>query len=452
MPRQVGERGHGRHLALAAVLAALLGALPGAQAPAQGEPYPRARTLLSLVEAQRSEGLDAEAFEERIRHLGPSAVRDLQGLLLGRLPGAAGGPRLELDPSTQASLVACVRLWPAQEVLGELAAGLSAHASPAERLVALRLASATSDPACVPLAIQILAGLDPVHLQSGPVQDAAEAAWYTLFQGRGGDAALGVLAGRLTSLDPALLPGLIRALARLERGAAVPLLERLEFTSPSLDAVLLEALGATPPWDERVLDGSVARLLRRRLADEDAGVRRAAAMALARLRGGAAAPDLVALLADEPDSRVRRAALLALRALSGLDWPDQDSERWASWLAKEEAWLASRSATLLETAETAAPAEAATALREISMHGLFRERLAQELEAVLARPETEVVMAALGALARLGAGSAVAPLAELLEDPRPGVPAAALAALRASTENRCPADPVEREAWIAASL
>lgn len=428
----------------------MLTALLLSSANAGQEPAPRAGTaaLQSLLDGARSGALKQAEVTARIAQLGPAAILDVGALLAGNGRAGDGAP-FRLSPSEEALLLAVVPRWPAGEVARYLETSRAGRPALSKELLDIRLLGAAGSSEAVAPLIALLGDVEPEHLQAKLVQDAAERAWVSLLAADR-EATLLALRPRLASLDPLLYPALVGALAQLESGATVPILERLEQASPALDALLLDAFGRIPRWDSTVQDGSVKALVRGRLFDAEAGTRRAAALALGRLEDGEAASDLLLLLADEHDARVRRAAFDALRSGGGARVSGSLLEPWTRWLAEEEAWFAQDAPDLVAAAVSGSPAEAVAALRQLSAHPLHRERLAHDLQAALERPEEAVVTAACGALARLRAGASVRPLCALIDDPRAGVRAAAVAALRATTDGRFPELPGEQRAWAAA--
>jgi len=413
------------------------------------EPAPRAGTaaLQSLLGGARSGALEEAEVKARIAQLGPAAILDVGALLAGNGRAKDGAP-FRLTPSEESLLLAVVPRWRVDEVARYLATSRAGRPALSKELLDIRLLGAAGSSEAVGPLIALLGDVEPEHLQTKLVQDAAERAWFSLLSADR-EATLLALRPRLASLDPLLSPALVGALARLESGATLPILERLEHASPALDALLLDAFGRIPRWDAAVQDGSLRALVRGRLFDAEAGTRRAAALALGRLEDGEAAPDLLRLLADERDARVRRAAFDALRSSGGARVTGSQLEPWTRWLAEEEAWFAEDAPDLVAAAVSGSPAEAAAALRQLSAHPLHRERLAPDLKPALERPEEAVVTAACGALARLRAGASVRPLCALIDDPRAPVREAAVAALRATTDGRFPELPAEQRAWAA---
>ena len=426
---------------LRSALPALAPALLASAGWAAPQPDSSAR-ILDLLEHHRRGELERPELQIKLDGLGPAALDGVFGLLSGTALARPGEAAETLSPQEEELLLEALRAWPIAAVVAGVRAQLTRESTLGERLLAVRLLGETRDIEAAGAVVEVLTKLEPEQLQSRLVADSAQRAWSGLLSA-GGARALATLKVLVSKLDPLLLPGVVQALGELQSGAIVPLLARLEGDDPALDALILDALGNVPVWDDFVLDGTVPRMVRAHLASDQAESRRRAALALANLRDAQAFPELVALL-DDDDSRVRRAAQAALKSISGLR-RSEEAERWLSWYDKEAAWRGRSAPEALARVQDGAPPAAVQALRDLSAHPFYRESLAEELGTVLARRDEEAVLVAVcGTLARLRGGSAVASLVNLLEDERPAVQAAALSALRSTTGASFDADV---EAW-----
>ncbi|MEM7305190.1 MAG: HEAT repeat domain-containing protein [Planctomycetota bacterium] len=414
------------------------GATPAAFGSVQSDPAPAAaapggaQRILSLFARQRTGELDDQLLRHDLDELGVSAVGGVFAVLSGIGLPVEGGEPMRLTRGEEAVLLEVMRGWPDHAVLTGIRAALPEEPTLSQQLLAIRLTGETHSPDAMPTLVDLLGGLDREHLQTALATTAARRAWAQVLDPRD-RATMASLKVRASKLDPLLLPGLVEALKELESGATVSILSRLAGESLALDPLILDALGSIPSWDELVRDGSVQRLVRPHLDSANVEARRHAALALGALADAEAFPALVTLTEDR-DSRVRSAAQKALQAVSGLRRAEE-TDRWLSWYDREAAWRGRHADMLLEDARRAEPAGAVKALRELSAHPFYRDELGAEIgRIVLARrSEESIVVAACGAIARLGGGAAVPALIELLDSASELVRASALAALRAAT-------------------
>jgi HEAT repeat protein len=132
-------------------------------------------------------------------------------------------------------------------------------------------------------------------------------------------------------------------LARLRDTKGVEHTDALVLAIPKLEGSARHA--ARQALAQR-LTRMTAATLRTMLQDDDAEVRRAAAVACGRKKAAEHVPDLLPLL-DDPEVEVVQTARAALRALSGEDFgPDEDAEpavkaravtAWREWWRKQPA-------------------------------------------------------------------------------------------------------------------
>jgi hypothetical protein len=121
-----------------------------------------------------------------------------------------------------------------------------------------------------------------------------------------------------------------RSLSQLREGKGVVYTEALALAIPQLDgdgrgkARLALANRLT-----RLKEQSLANYLK----DEDVEIRRAAALACAMKEAKGLVPNLIATLGD-PEGLVKRAALVALRELTGQSFGD-DRQAWQDWWNKQ---------------------------------------------------------------------------------------------------------------------
>jgi len=260
-------------------------------------------------------------------------------------------------------------------------------------------------------------------------------------------------------VDPAALPALETATSRLltrDPGALRALRPAILHASPELSGYLIRAVGPTP--DERAFLGDLLGLdagldlpllsqlarvtrgqpppfdeglvthVRAYLAEPDRQLARAAAMALAELQDEEALPHLLEL-AQGSDSALAGAAFLAMERTTGLSLPRR-GERWRSWLADEQRWLAGEGARVPSLLKGNDVQRILETLREVARHRLGRQRLAPAVAQLLHHGDRLVRMEACRTLEALATPVARAALEEVRADRDAGVAAAAGRALR----------------------
>ncbi len=244
--------------------------------------------------------------------------------------------------------------------------------------------------------------------------------------------------GLLSSLAPNERPRMADCLGLAGSPLAGPLLAKLLGSDRRLDLAIATAVGRIPPHE----DEATSNRLQQMLLDSDAASRCAAAVALGRTREVRAAERLVALLEDQ-DGEVRRAALSALREISGLDLTE-GRPGWEDWLASERTWAEEQCPRMLEDLGSGDHVKVIAGAREASTHPFSRGEGVPVLVTLLGDPSIEVRLAVCGALERLGAPEAVPPLVDALDDEVEEVRTAAWTALRKITSMDLASDP---DAW-----
>jgi hypothetical protein len=162
-------------------------------------------------------------------------------------------------------------------------------------------------------------------------------------------------------------------------------------------------------------------------------VRKLALLVLGHWREADSIHLMIANLEHEQRS-VSRAALTALRQVSGLSWPG-DAERWRNWHTEQLSWLAEASPDLRERITSDDLSVSMRACRDLGLHGLWRAHLVPVVASTLEQVDVPVVIASIEALQELDAFGAIAVLIPMLDDSNEKVQFAAQAALESITAN-----------------
>lgn len=363
------------------------------------------------------------AAAEKVAALGPDVAPSVLALLAsgvlvledgshpltdqGRAALLSGAERIGRDPF--------VRLWKAAaasqdeptrratiEMIG--AFGDADDLATAVLAAAPETSPGTSEARLEPALVQVLTGAVSALLDRHP-------------------ALLGDLRARILHSRSDLAGYLIRAAGTTSSAARLAFLGELLGFDPSLDAGILSQMARVardlfPPFDDYLCLRVRAYLVR-----DDRQLARAAAIALAELEDADAVEDLLELAASS-DPALSDASFLALERTSALQLPRR-IERWRSWFEVERAWYARRAQPLsVDVARGSAP-QILSALREIAAHRLHRHELAAVVAAALAHGDPRVRIEACRTLGSLASNAALEDLTAALEDPDPGVSAAA---------------------------
>jgi len=138
-----------------------------------------------------------------------------------------------------------------------------------------------------------------------------------------------------------------------------------------------------------------------------------------------------------------QAASWSLKRVSHQQLPAERAA-WESWHAAESRWSETERAGAIQALESQDAAEVVAALRQLSEHPLYRHENAAAIVRLLEREEPELVLAACAALSQLDSMLAADELVALLARPEEDVRAAAHAALLAISGRQLPA---ELRAW-----
>ncbi len=358
------------------------------------------------------------------------------------LPVAADGSPTSLSAVQRELLARTAPRLPRAEVLRTLTKQATANPTAAWRGAALELlrwhASATE----VPLLVELVSGARGEVPSDGPLVEGFQV---TLVEIVRRDAGIYGQLDWLLAHAPPLRPTVVHALGIAGDPEALPhLAEMLE--DREITGVVLQEIARLGPRAPRDARAGLADRVRPFLAASDRAARGHAIRGLVALRDEKAVQLLIEIV-ESPDARGQGTVFASLRELTGKNLPDQ-AERWRRWYAEERRWLEADAAAALEKVSSEKEADVVAAIREISGHGLERDRLAEAIARVLREHSSAVVrgQACIG-LERLGSRVGLEALVQSLADPDPSVGGQALQALRSITRLSLPWD---AKAWLKA--
>ena len=376
--------------------------------------------------------LSAKQMEERAAELAllPGSIDawlDVRAADALPPPGGDGEP----EPLTAAQHELLARIAPRfarEELLLLVADRMASKPEPAWRGAALDLLRGHGSSAELELLVELVRGPDGKLPSEGPLVDAFQEAMVAIIHR---DARIYGRLGWVSENAGALYPSVARALGLSGDLEALPYLAGM-LEQRGVSRVALQEIGRLAPRAPRAARAGLAERVRPFLGATDKPTLGHAIRALVLLHDEKAVPELIALVANDAFS-ARAAAFAALRDLTRTRLPDE-AARWKAWYEAERAWIDQKSTAALDSLGVADEARVVAAIREISGHGLERDRLAEGIVRVLREHPTPAVRAqACIGLGRLGSREGVAILAQALTDPDPGVGGHALQALRSIT-------------------
>ncbi len=167
------------------------------------------------------------------------------------------------------------------------------------------------------------------------------------------------------------------------------------------------------------------------LASTDSDLHSLACLVAGDIEDRDAIPALVTSLTEGPPP-VQDAALWALRRIVGTNLVS-DAEVWQEWIEAEESWFATDWRKRRNELRSADKVKVLKALRELSMHPLYRHESAELIRSVLQHRSAQVRLAAVQVLMELGSPVSVPALIDSLEDRDVDVRKAAHEGLQAIT-------------------
>jgi HEAT repeat protein len=316
------------------------------------------------------------------------------------------------------------------DVRGGLTAWLGAEPALPARLRALRVLGRLGDGRLLPVAVNLMADVDPNVLADRRVTAQWRGALAPMLAD-GADrheivAALRELPRRLDAANAG-------ALVASGNGQALAALLDLLRARAGHPAPWLDALAKAPPL--LVARLHTAALVSSYLHDPSPKVRAAAASLVARARAVDAGWALIGAL-DDRDDQVAAAVHRALRALTGAD-EGPDSEAWRTWWDREHDWAGS--ADVDRRLRSEEPGEVVRALQDVVAHRFVCARKAQAVAELLQDDSPVIRRLACAALGALGRVSEAPALVSVLEEDA-GVRRAAQSALEALSGEHLGAD------------
>lgn len=279
------------------------------------------------------------------------------------------------------------------------------------KLDAVRRLGAVDDPRALQAVLDLASSIDAPLLRSatvrGPIVDAVA---------RHVDdrAELGSFAVMVRAAKPEILETVVEGVVRSGSPHLRDFLVSFLGTSASLDAYLLTELDrhlrSTPELDQ--LTDTHLGEVRARLVVDERDVRRAAARVLGVLHDVSSIPDL-AKLVDDPDPLVSGDARAALSLMAGGDVPG-GVVGCAIWFEKEQDWKRDEMRDLVDALDSEDPKESMAALRELSLHPLWRHELAREIGPFARRTDVPIGGHACVVLTHLDTPAAIPYLLEAL--------------------------------------
>ena len=404
--------------------------LLGFVAPAFGEgiheddPH-RAAVTRALLAAEGDQGWSTDDIRKRLYAMGDNA---LPGILDALEQVAAGSRTATLigdflgthDPK---KLDAALHAW------------LGPDPGLQERLRTLHLLARLDDVRVLPLAVEIVAGLDHAVLADPRIEKTWEATVKALV---GPDVRDREVESALTGLPVALAASTAKVLVEVGSEEAVEAVVDLLRKLPQDPAPMLYVLRRATRLQLRA--AGVAQLVGVHLGHADAHARAAAAALAARAGLATEVPTLVKML-DDKDPRVLGASHTALRDLTATDC-GRTSQAWTRWLREEEEWRAQADLSKRLGAERSADLSAA--LRDIVRHRYACRDLIRLVGGLTENAEPSIRALACAALGALGRVAALPWLRDRLQDDDPAVGRAAAQALSLVADEPLGADPV---AW-----
>ena len=194
------------------------------------------------------------------------------------------------------------------------------------------------------------------------------------------------IADRIDELETRLFPAIARAVGSSASREALRVFADLFGQTSELDLIVLREAGRLVSFRGREYPEIEMRFLADAMNSEDPRYRSEAIVALARLEYLPAVESILAAQED-PNRRVAKASLWALRHLSGQKW-GAGLERWSEWWQHEQEWKEDHLEDALRGLTLTDAAQRLSSLDEISGHRVFAYKLRPELEQVLTSGDT----------------------------------------------------------------
>lgn len=348
-----------------------------------------------------------------IAELGINAIQPATAILFGdeQEPALTHAIHPSVIDKRQDILVKALRSWPKAEVVAAVRARADVDPNPSRTLFAVRT-------------VGRIGGAEAVRAIETMASTLDEMQWTRPFVLSVFEDSLGVLAKEdprnLRRLGDALMraparaaPVFARTIGLTQRPAAVPMLLRAVGRARELDMTILVELDKI--GDRGDTGGSRVEIgkLRSFCESTDSGLRRCAALALARLGDEDSCGPIIALLDGKHPATIA-AAEKSLTLLTGVAL-GRDSKAWTHWREREQEWFETYHQRLLEELASNDSKRIAEAVREWAGHRLFRHQAALAVTPLLLVPDAEIQRQARTALGLFGSARALPALLEHLE-------------------------------------
>lgn len=369
-------------------------ALVAAFVPARAQSGSRSRSRTpetvireALVDSAKEPARPVEACVAELVDAGKAVIPGLVDALAGA----------EIDARQEAIVLGALERFGRGDLNGRIERLLDRGAPPAVRRGGYRLLATLGTRQDLPLLCGALRRPDP---EADP--DREEAGWFQSAVARilkrdelGFPQVRTLLHGQ---------PGPIRfylvgALADTETPAALEILSAELRSRPEENVWLLTECSRIAATVEPPVDEAIPSSIRVHLHSDDAMEVRAAAECLGRVEDFDSVRDLMALL-EHPHPDVRRAALEALRSITGADLLPS-SERWTAWLRAESAWFEASEPRLADDLAGSDSLRKMAAIRELAGHPFHRRESTRLLARALAHETDDLVRVGCAALRQL---------------------------------------------------
>jgi hypothetical protein len=386
-----------------------------------------------------------EQISAAIAQLGTSAVQPSVAILFGDEPE----PDFDYDihPSVidrrQDILLGALRRFPAADVVAAVRARAAINPNTDRSLFTARILGRIGGPAAL-ATLEWLAGtLDSTQWRRPYVVTVFDESLVGI--AKEDPRNVKAFGAALTRTPVHCAPVFAHALGVAAWPAGVPVLLKGMGRDRDLDLCIMFELAKF--GDRGDIAGATVELAKVRAycEDADAGFRRIAASALARLGDHESCDTMIAML-DSKDTLTIASAERSLVTLTGLSL-GRESKDWTEWYESEVEWFETNHQHLVEEITSLDPERVRIAIQEFGAHRLFRHEAALAVQPLLASEDAGLQTQACNALGVFRSGRALPWMLDKLDPADEAVTAAALATLKALSGLDLPPD---EEAWRAA--
>lgn len=385
---------------------------------------------------------DTKAIAERIAREGPAALEPIIAILMGE----STEPEVSFDVHPRAIeerhriLLDSLRRLPPNQAIDGLRSRITERTSVDMRVQVIQILAEIGGVRAFEGVMGIATALDPIQWRRTFVQVPIEDSLVKLVAKSPRLARL--LEQVLDGADPGFAPIVVRALCAARVPTALRALPRCLGRDAELDLCVLESLAKIGARFDPAADPEGTKRLRAQLDHQDATVRRAAAVVLARIGDADSCTALVTWLGSA-DTLTLGAARWSLETISGANLGTERAA-WTEWWEREKAWREDELPRLAEAITGGEATQVTSAIDAILSHRVHRHEASAALRPALASPDPAAQGLACSALARLGSPRAIPWLIEKLESTNEEVRYQAWSGLRTLTKLDVPA---EAPAW-----